>query len=179
MRMKKALALVVVLLVVAGASFVLYRRANRLRADAQMGDSGTTSAPSGDGGLGPAAFTETAPKPRSTSPANSVANPGAVPRMNQYAVVRSGICAPSNAPGQEKASRKKWEELLRDPYWQSVYSGVNPDKFHLEKTSLQLERYANYWKMENGQVIHWRTLFRLTWIRIPRILENLLLSSQL
>jgi hypothetical protein len=75
--------------------------------------------------------------------------------VNPYAVIRSGICVPSNAPGQEKASRKKWEELLRDPYWQSVFSGVNPDRFHLVQTSLALQRYVNYWKMENGQVIHW------------------------
>jgi hypothetical protein len=70
-------------------------------------------------------------------------------------VVRSGICVPSNTPGQEKASRKKWEELLRDPYWQSVFAGVDPGKFHLVKTALPLERYVNYWKMENGQAIHW------------------------
>src|SRR5208337_3912524 len=120
-----------------------------LRTDAAtgVGDSGTPAAPSGDGDLGPSAFTGTAPKPRSASPA--------VARVNPYAVVRSGICVPSNASGQEKASRKKWQELLRDPYWQSVFSGVDPDRFHLVKTSLPLERYVNYWKMENGQAIHW------------------------
>jgi hypothetical protein len=75
--------------------------------------------------------------------------------VNPYAVVRGGICVPSSATGQEEASRKKWQDLLRDPYWQSVYSGVDPDRFHLVKTSLPLDRYVNYWKVENGLVIHW------------------------
>ena len=158
MRMKRALALVVILIVVVGVSFLFHRWANRPGTDAATGtgDSGTTPAPSGDGGLGTSAFTDAAPKPRSASPAVSGANPNAVvARANPYSVVRQGICVPSNVPGQEKASRKKWEELLRDPFWQSVFSGVNPDSFHLVKTSLPLERYVNYWKMENGQVIHW------------------------
>ena len=158
MRMKRALALVTILIAVAVVSFLVYRRANRPRTDAPAGvaESGTTDAPTGVGGLGPSAFTDAAPKPRSASPAVPKANPdAAVPRVNPYAVVRRGICVPSNVSGQEKASRKKWEELLRDPYWQSIFSGVNPDRFHLVKTSLPLQRYVNYWKMENGQVIHW------------------------
>jgi hypothetical protein len=158
MRMKRAMALVAILIAIAVVSFLVYRRANRLRTDSPTGvaDSGTPAAPAGEGGLGTSVFTDAAPKPRSASPTAPKTNPdAAVPRVNPYAVIRSGICVPSNAPGQEKASRKKWEELLRDPYWQSVFSGVNPDRFHLVQTSLALQRYVNYWKMENGQVIHW------------------------
>jgi len=156
MRTKRTIALVAFLIAVAGVSFLIYRWVNRPRMDAAtgIGDSGT--APPGEGGLGTSVFTNAAPKPRSASPAVATANPKAVvARVNPYSVVRDGICVPSNAPGQEKASRKKWEELLRDPYWQSVFSGANPDRFHLVKTSLPLERYVNYWKMENGQAIHW------------------------
>jgi hypothetical protein len=158
MRTKRAVALVVILIAVAAASSLLYRRANRLRADTSpgIGYSATTDAPIGAGGLGRSAFTEGAPKPRSASPAASKEDTGAaIPEVNPYAVVRGGICVPSSATGQEEASRKKWQDLLRDPYWQSVYSGVDPDRFHLVKTSLPLDRYVNYWKMENGQVIHW------------------------
>jgi len=158
MRMKRALALVAILIAVAVVSFLVYRRANRPRTDAPTGvaDSGTTAAPTGVGDLGTSAFTYAAPMPRSASPAVPRANPyAAVPRVNPYAVVRHGICVPSNVSDQEEASRKKWEALLRDPFWQSIFSGVNPERFYLVKTSLPLHRYVTYWKMENGQVIHW------------------------
>ena len=59
MRMKRALALVVILIAVAGVSFLLYERANRPRTDAAtgVGDSGPTEAPTGAGGLEPSTFT--------------------------------------------------------------------------------------------------------------------------
>src|ERR1700722_16835901 len=132
--MKRTLALVGVLIVVAAVSFLAYERANRARTDAAtgVGGSGSPTAPAGDGGLGTSVFTEATPKRRYASPANSNANPKAeVARVNPYSVIQNGICVPSNAPRQEEASRKKWEELLRDPYWQSVFSGANPDRFHL------------------------------------------------
>jgi len=75
--------------------------------------------------------------------------------VSPYAVVLHGICVPSNDPDQQKASRKKWEALLRDAFWQSAFSGVNPEEFYLVKTSLPLHRYVTYRKMENGQEIHW------------------------
>jgi hypothetical protein len=148
-RKKTALAVVATLIALAGVSFLVYRRANRPRTGAPTGvaDSGTAAAPAGVAGLGTLAFTSAAPMTRSASPA--------VPRVNPYAVVRDGICDPSNVPDQNEASRKKWEALLRDPFWQSIFSGVNPEEFHLVKTSLPLQRFVNYWKMEDGKAIHW------------------------
>jgi hypothetical protein len=157
MRKKTALALVAMLMALAGASFLVYRWANRPRTGASTGitGSGTTAASTGVAGLETSAFADAAPMPRSAAAAASRANPNAVSRVNPYAVVRHGICAPSNVPDQKEASRKKWEALLRDPLWQSIFSGVNPEEFDLEKTSLPLNRYVTYWKMVNGQAIHW------------------------
>ena len=132
------------LTVVAGGSFSGYRWLNRTRTATprSVADSGRSVADSGTlAFIPPAHMRRSAPPP--------------VPRENRYAVVREGICVPSNRPDQEAASRKKWEALLRDPFWQSIFSGVNPESFHLVKTSLPLHRYVTYWKMENGQLIHW------------------------
>jgi hypothetical protein len=156
MRIRRIFALVAILIAVAGTSLLLHGWANRPGPEAALGGADSGAAPAGDGGLGTSVFTSTTPKPRTAPSEVSGANPKAViARVNPYAVVRSGICVPSSMAGSGKASRQKWEELLRDPYWQAVFSGVNPDRFHLVRTSLPLERYVNYRKMENGQVIHW------------------------
>jgi hypothetical protein len=145
MRRKTALALVATLMVLAGASFLVYRLANRPR----------TRASSGAADLGTLAFTNAASSQGSASQAVHKVNRSAVPRVNPYAVVRHGICVPSNVPNQEDASRKKWEALLKDPVWQAIFSGVNPEEFSLVETSLPLHRYVTYWKLKDGKAIHW------------------------
>jgi hypothetical protein len=137
MKKKAALALVALLMAIAGASLLMYWRANRSR----------KAAPAGAADLGNLAFTNPAPTQQSAKPA--------VHKVNPYAVVRHGICVPSNVPDQEEASRKKWEALLQDPVWQSIFSGVNPEEYSLVKTSLPLHRYVTYWKLKNGKAIHW------------------------
>ena len=130
MRNKGILALVAMIVAVAGVSpFLVHRRAKPPR----------TAALRNVAESGPMALTSAAFMPRSAPPA--------VPKLNQYAVVPHGICVPSNVPDEEQASRKKWEALLLDPFWQSIFSGVNPEKFYLKKTSLPLHRYVTYWKM--------------------------------
>ena len=155
MRNRGTLAFLAILVTIAGVSFWAYRvvnRSPRTTALADAADSATfpstdEAAPAGKAPSGALASTQGVPaRPFARS---------AVLQMNQYAVVRDGICVPSNAPDQERASREKWEALLRDPFWQSIFSGVNPAKFSLIKTSLSLDRHVAYWKMENGQVIHW------------------------
>jgi len=145
MKKKTALALVAMLTALAAASFLVYWRAIRPRTG--VADSGTMAVPTGVADLGTSAFAPAAPMQRSASPA--------VPRVNQYAVVRHGICVPSNVPDQKEASRKKWEALLQDPQWQSIFSGVNPEEYQLVKTLLPLRRYVTYWKLKNGKAIHW------------------------
>ncbi len=160
-----------ILLAIAGVSFFVYRLTNRPRIAAPAGvsnfetltstyaaargllaDSGTlpsshAAAPSGVADSGTFASFRMTPMLRS--------GPPRVPPVNPYAVVRGGICVPSNAPDEESASRKKWEALLRDSFWGSIFLGVNPEEFSLVKTSLPLHRYVAYWKMEKGQLIHW------------------------
>jgi hypothetical protein len=134
----KFLALVTMLIAISGVSFFVYKSSsNRIRTAALTSVTGHGALP----------FTEATQTWRSASPAIS--------RVNPYAVVRGGICARSNVPDQEEASRKKWESLLRDPFWQSIFLGVKPEEFHLIKTSFPLHDYVTYWKMENGQLIHW------------------------
>lgn len=151
MRDKRVVAVVAVLIAFGGVASLMYWRLNRLSTAALTGvaDSGTLAIPS--------VFTDAALMPRSAPPGAPTANPfdAAVPRASSYAVVRDGICVPSNVPDQEEASRKKWEALLRDPFWQSIFSGVNPEKFYVVKTSFPLRRYVTYWKMKNRQLIHW------------------------
>ena len=155
MRNKGALAFFAILVAIAGVSFLVYRLANRpprTTARAGLADSGTSpltpdAAPAAVADSVILAATQVASTRPSVRPA--------FPRTNPYAIVRDGICVSSNAPDQEKASRQKWEALLRDPFWRSIFSGVNPEEFSLVKTSLPLDRYVAYWKMENQQLIHW------------------------
>jgi hypothetical protein len=155
MRNKGALTFFAILVGIAGISLLGYRLANRSpRITAPAGVAGSATFPStneaaaaGQAASGTTASTQVAPTRPSVRPA--------FPRMNPYAVVRDGICVPSNAPDQEKASQQKWEALLRDPFWQSIFSGVNPEQFSLVKTSLPLDRYVAYWKAVRGRVIHW------------------------
>ena len=155
MRIKGALVLLAILVAIAGVSFFVYRLAKgspRKTAHAGLTDPETLvfthpAAPAGVADARTLVSTQVAPM-------QSFARP-AVPRMNPYAVVRGGICVSSNVPHQEKASREKWEALLRDPSWQSIFSGVNPEEFSLVRTSMPLDRYVAYWKMANGQLIHW------------------------
>lgn len=169
MRNKGALALAV-LIAISGVVFLVHRLANgspRTTAPADVGDSQTLSfahttvpvegadsaasthpvVPAGLADSGASESTHVAPMRQFTRPA--------VPQMNPYAVVRDGICVPSNTLDQEKSSRQKWEALLHDPFWRSIFVGVNPEEFSLVKTSLPLDRYVAYWKMKNGQLIHW------------------------
>lgn len=151
MKRKRVLTLAVVLIVVAGISFQLYRRTNRQRSVAATG--------AADSGLSSLSSTALVSKSEALKerPAVRVSQSATQARLrvNPYAVVRQGICVPANTPHQEVESRKKWEALLRDPFWQSIFSGVNPENFSLVKTSLPLHRYVTYWKMEKGQLIHW------------------------
>jgi len=146
---KTALALVAMLIAVAGVWFLVYRWANRPRTGgpAIAVDAGNAGAPKEVADPGTLAFTSAARMPRSASPA--------VARVNPYAVARNGICVPSHVPDEQEASRKKWEALLRDPFWQAIFSGVNPERFYLVKTWLPLHRYVTYWKTQNGQAVHW------------------------
>ena len=155
MRKKGALAFFAISVAIAGVSFLAYRVANRsprTTARAGVADSGTSPFTHEAAAAGVAdSVTLKSIQVSSTRPA---ARP-AFPRTNPYAVVRDGICVPRNAPDQEKASREKWKALLRDPFWQSIFSGVDPEEFSLVTTSLPLDRYVAYWKMEKGQLIHW------------------------
>ncbi len=74
---------------------------------------------------------------------------------NIYAVVRGGICTTPSTPGEEAASRKKWEALLQDPLWMSVFSSADPRNFHLVRLPHTILRYVTYLKPTNGQLIHW------------------------
>jgi PEP-CTERM motif len=155
MRKKRTAALVLMLIAAAGVSvLVCWGVVNRHRV-------ATVMRTAGFGWLVPhhAPITSQAAPPAVPTEVPNAAVPKVnltvIPRANPYAVVRHGICVPSDAPDQEEASRKKWEALLGDPFWQSIFSGVDPENFHLEKTSLALDRYVTYWKMEKGHLIHW------------------------
>jgi hypothetical protein len=168
MRNKGTLAMLAILLTIGGVSFFVYRLTNRLRISAPVGvhNSGAlpstyAAAPGASGSLASSNAAASAGVADSGTVASNKLAPmrptlrPAVPRMNPYAVVRDGICVPSNTPDPEKASRQKWEALLRDPFWQSIFAGVNPEEFTLVKTSLPQARHVAYWKMEKGQLIHW------------------------
>ena len=133
-----ALALAATVLTLSGASLLVYWRVHRHHA----------AGPAGAADLASLAFTS----PSSDAPKVNKSN---VSRVNPYAVVRHGICVPSNVANQTEESRKKWEALLRDPLWQSIFSGVNPEEYQLIKTSLPLQRYVTYWKLKDGKTIHW------------------------
>lgn len=149
MRNKRVLALVAMLIAVAGVSFLVFWGVDRQRtvASAGMADSGVSP--------GTLAFDYAALSQQSAARSGAQSAKPAVARVNPYSVVRHGICVPGNAPNQEEESRKKWEALLQDPFWQSIFAGVYPEKFHLETTRLAMYRYVTYWKMEKGQLIHW------------------------
>ena len=150
MRNKRVLAFVTMLIAVA---FLVFLGVDRQRtvAPTRIADSEVTP--------GTLAFDYAALSQRSAARSGgrsgSQSAQPAVARVSPYSVVRYGICVPGNAPNQEEESRKKWEALLQDPFWQSIFAGVYPEKFHLETTRLPMYRYVTYWKMEKGQLIHW------------------------
>lgn len=141
MTVKRVLPFALALIAVSAGSFVLGRWSRRPRRAAIRAE-----------------LRSMAPAPAPVAAATDLIPgyvPAAVRSANPYAVVQGGICVPSNIPDQEQTSRKKWEALLRDPFWQSVFDGTNPESFSMVTTRVAMRRYVTYSKMKNGQLIHW------------------------